>query len=236
MKLSMKEVIIMAGAMAIMTRVGTLVTMPTCDLIHISEEDAENQRQLVGDMLNRIIKTNQELEFTKSELVKSESEVADYKKELEEAKQQLALSKQVADNSSKPALDNSSRKVPDNLSNVQDGYKSVNVVVTFYTSLPSENGGYTGMNAVDGKLGVGSLAAPKDIPFGTTFVIDGLPADTQTNTFVVDDRGGAIKWIDSNTMKLDVYISRKQGENDSEYYRRVNNLGVYRVTAKYKLS
>lgn len=219
MKLSIKEVLVMASAMAIMTRVGSVITMPTCDLMHISKEDAAYQRKVVGDLFNQLIETKKDLGVAKVELMHYESEIEDYKKELEETKKELVLSKQVNGKTS----------------NIQGEYKSVNVVVTFYTSLPSENGGNTGMNAINGMLKVGSLSAPKDIPFGTTFIIEGLPADTQTNTFVVDDRGGAIKWIDSNTMKLDVYISRKQGESDSEYYKRVNNLGVFKLTAKYKL-
>lgn len=221
MKLTMREVAIMAGVMTIMIRVGGYIFPNTCDLNHISLEEIEQHKQIVAEQqrsiegyVQELANTDKYIEQIKSDLVVANSAIREYEIQLSE------LSEQMEELTS---------------SDSQDEYRMVNVVVTYYTALPSENGGNAGMNAIDGRLQVGSLSAPKDIPFGTVFIIDGLAADAQTNTFTVDDRGGAIKWIDSNTMKLDVYIARKQGESDSAYYKRVNNLGVARVAAKYKL-
>lgn len=226
MKLSVKEALVLACAMGIVTRVGSVVFAPTCDLIHISQEEIDFQEQVKQELARQLAQTEVELAETMDDLRTKQLElkaanalIESHEKRLEAVENELALSKRVKNNSS----------------NDREGYRSVNVVVTFYTSLASENGGFAGKTANNGNLVVGSLSAPKDIPFGTTFIIDGLPEDTKTNTFVVDDRGGAIKWINSNTMKLDVYVPRKQGEKDKAYYSRVNNLGVYRVTAKYKL-
>lgn len=113
-------------------------------------------------------------------------------------------------------------------------YEMINVRVSFYTGLARENGGYTELNALGGPLRIGSLAAPPDVPFGSSFIIKNLPSDIQTDTFTVDDRGGAIKWINSHTMKVDVYVKRKAGESDTAYFLRTNDLGIIYTTALYK--
>ncbi len=90
--------------------------------------------------------------------------------------------------------------------------------LTFYTSLPVENGGYTSM-ACGGKI-----ANVKEIiyvannvyPCGTQIYLEGYGVMT------VKDRGG--KSFDSKT-RLDVLIPRNQGESDNNYFKRVNNKG-----------
>ncbi|MGL5677917.1 MAG: hypothetical protein ACRDDX_16075, partial [Cellulosilyticaceae bacterium] len=113
-------------------------------------------------------------------------------------------------------------------------FEPIQVRISFYSGLARENGGYEEMNALGGPLVVGSLAAPHDIPFGTTFIIDGLPADIPTNTFIVDDRGGAITRIDDTTIKVDVYVPRNTTESDDAYYTRVNDLGILYTTAHFQ--
>nr|WP_307991060.1 hypothetical protein [uncultured Niameybacter sp.] len=114
-------------------------------------------------------------------------------------------------------------------------YHLINVRVSFYTGLAIENGGYEELNALGAPLTIGSLAAPSDIPFGTSFIIKNLPPDVQTDTFTVDDRGGAIKRINHNTIKVDVYVKRQQGESDAKYFDRTNNLGIIYTKALYKV-
>lgn len=113
-------------------------------------------------------------------------------------------------------------------------YEIINVRVSFYTGLARENGGYTELNAIGGPLKIGSLAAPKDVPFGSRFIIKNLPDDVQTDSFIVDDRGSAITWMNNHTMKVDVYVKRKSGESDAAYFRRTNDLGIIYTTALYK--
>lgn len=105
--------------------------------------------------------------------------------------------------------------------------KHVNIVATFYSALGEENGGYVGINALGGKLKQGSLSVPKDIPLGTKFYIEGY------GDFVADDRGGAIKRIDANTIKVDIFIPRKSGESDNAYRKRVNNMGRIKTKGWY---
>ncbi|ONI39355.1 hypothetical protein AN639_05195 [Candidatus Epulonipiscium fishelsonii] len=116
---------------------------------------------------------------------------------------------------------------------ISDNYQTMNAIVTFYTGLGVENGGYTEMNAIGGSLEVGSLAAPKDLPFGTSVIIPNLPTDINTSLFVVDDRGGAIQRISQDTVKLDVYVPRMEDESDGEYYTRVNHLGIIHTPILY---
>jgi hypothetical protein len=119
--------------------------------------------------------------------------------------------------------------------NLSINYRVVPVRVTFYSGLAIENGGYEEKNALGGPLKVGSLAAPSDIPFGTVFIIENLPTDVKTNRFSVDDRGGAITWLDEITMKVDVYVKRNPNESDEVYFKRVNALGVIYTEAMYFL-
>jgi len=123
-----------------------------------------------------------------------------------------------------------SRSVQTPVSNTESAGKiSVNIVATFYSALGEENGGYAGINALGGKLKQGSLAVPKDIPLGSKFYIEGY------GNFVADDRGGAIKRIDSNTIKVDIFVPRNGGESDDAYRRRVDNMGRVKTTGWYTM-
>lgn len=107
--------------------------------------------------------------------------------------------------------------------------KKKNVILTFYTDLESENGkGLSGRNAINGYLSSSSIAAPKDIPFGTKIEL----ADYGTR--YVDDRGGSkIRVLEGGTIRLDVFVPRIAGEDDNKYWQRVNNMGVVETTAYF---
>ena len=90
--------------------------------------------------------------------------------------------------------------------------------LTFYTSLPIENGGYANM-ACGGKIvDVKEViyVANNVYPCGTKIYLEGYGVMT------VKDRGG--KSFNSKT-RLDVLIPRNAGESDSAYFRRVNDKG-----------
>ena len=90
--------------------------------------------------------------------------------------------------------------------------------LTFYTSLPSENGGYT-VTCLGEELQYG-MVANNVLDLGTEIYLDGW------GTFTNSDRGGS----NFNTVnRLDVLIERNYGENDSDYSRRVNNMGKVKV-------
>ncbi len=96
--------------------------------------------------------------------------------------------------------------------------KYINFSLTFYSSLPIENGGYTTM-ACGGKItDVKKViyVANNVYPCGTKIYLEGYGIMT------VKDRGG--KSFDSKT-RLDVLIPRNPGESDKAYFKRVDDMG-----------
>ena len=85
---------------------------------------------------------------------------------------------------------------------------------TYYTSLPSENGGYT--VTCEGKPLEGNIVANNTLPLGTKILLN-------DKVYTVKDRGSSRF---GKITRLDVLVERNQGESDEEYLNRVNNLGV----------
>lgn len=90
--------------------------------------------------------------------------------------------------------------------------------LTFYTSLPSENGGYT-VTCLGEDLQYG-MVANNVLDLGTEIYLEGW------GTFTNSDRGGSNFDV---IHRLDVLIERGYGENDSEYLKRVNKMGRVKV-------
>lgn len=98
------------------------------------------------------------------------------------------------------------------------GYKT-DIVLTFYTSLAEENGGYRGINCIGQKL-IPGMVANNVLPLGTEIYT------SEFGTLTVSDRGGN----NFNTIhRLDVYIPRNNEESDSDYLKRVNDMGKVKV-------
>ena len=99
---------------------------------------------------------------------------------------------------------------------VKDYYKQ-NFKFTYYTALPSENGGYTvtcnGESLRDG------IVASNYYPQGTKLYIGG-------RVYTVADRGSS-RFNSPN--RLDVFVGRQGGESNGEYFRRVNNMGTKNI-------
>lgn len=97
--------------------------------------------------------------------------------------------------------------------------KEIDIVLTFYTSLPEENGGFKGINCIGQKLMPG-MVANNVLPLGTKI------QTREFGTLTVADRGGN----NFNTVnRLDVYIPRNSGESDENYFKRVNDMGKVKV-------
>lgn len=94
--------------------------------------------------------------------------------------------------------------------------KYINFTLTFYTSLPRENGGYTEMANGDPIATAKNVVASNYYKLGTKIHLEGYGDRT------VSDRGGSS--FDSST-RLDVLIPRNSGESDNHYYDRVNAMG-----------
>ncbi|MGL5330693.1 MAG: hypothetical protein ACRDD7_15605 [Peptostreptococcaceae bacterium] len=111
-------------------------------------------------------------------------------------------------------------------------YIEVDVEITFYTSLICENTSYGAVDAQSNPLKWGTIAMPRDYKLGTKVEFDGIEG-----TFYGTDRGSKkhIRIKDDGTVRIDMFIPRKYGESDSVYFKRVNNYGRYKTTAKIYL-
>lgn len=116
---------------------------------------------------------------------------------------------------------------------VEEEWIEVNIHVSYYTDLQCENTiNKETTDALGGKLVRGTIAIPRSMPLGTKFIIEGFDGE-----YIGKDRGSRkyIKWIDGNTMKIDMYIARIYGESDDDYFKRVNSKGITKTTGKYLL-
>ncbi|MDW8802624.1 3D domain-containing protein [Clostridium sp. A1-XYC3] len=96
---------------------------------------------------------------------------------------------------------------------------TIDINLTFYTSLPEENGGHEGINCSGKKLTPGTVAN-NVLPLGTRIYTE------EFGTLTVEDRGGD----NFNTIhRLDVYVPRKAGESIADYKTRVINMGIVKV-------
>jgi 3D (Asp-Asp-Asp) domain-containing protein len=96
----------------------------------------------------------------------------------------------------------------------KEGYRELNAIVTFYSPDYSS----TGKNYGDTDYGITAsgrkaipyhtVALPKEFPFGTLVIIK--DPEFENIVFVNEDRGGAIKIIDDNTIKIDVYMNSEK--------------------------
>ncbi|MGL4801885.1 MAG: hypothetical protein ACRC18_06440 [Cetobacterium sp.] len=100
-------------------------------------------------------------------------------------------------------------------------YKEYTVHLSFYSDLACENSIYGNVTATGEILSPG-MVANNFLDFGTNIYMEGYGLK------VNKDRGSK-KYFNS-IEKFDVFIPRNQGESDSQYYKRVNNLG--RTTTK----
>ncbi len=99
-------------------------------------------------------------------------------------------------------------------------------VVTYYTSLGVENGGFENLAARGNELKEGTVATSAHIPFDTKFNLPGIGEvivdDIMANWVVEkrkDDHG-------QDTIPVDVYVPRNDGESDEAYFNRVDDMGV----------
>ncbi|MPN08996.1 hypothetical protein SDC9_156284 [bioreactor metagenome] len=95
--------------------------------------------------------------------------------------------------------------------------------LSFYTNLPSENGGYT-ITATGESLRYGMVAS-NYYSLGKKIYLSGW------GTFTVKDRGGSNFY---SSTRLDVFIPRRSGESNSTYLARVNNMGLKKVKGYVK--
>lgn len=108
-------------------------------------------------------------------------------------------------------------------------YKEIDCEITFYTSLICENTKYGSVDAMSNPLRWGTIAIPRDYKLGTKFEFEGIDG-----TFVGTDRGSKkhIRIKEDGVVRIDMFIPRKKGESDDQYYKRVNGYGRFKTKGK----
>ena len=96
-----------------------------------------------------------------------------------------------------------------------ESYYTQDFKFTYYTSDPSENGGYT--VTCNGEALTDGIVASNYYPQGTKLYIDG-------RVYTVADKGSS-RFNSPN--RLDVFVGRQGGESSGEYLSRVNAMGVH---------
>lgn len=125
-------------------------------------------------------------------------------------------------------------------------YVTLDVIVSYYTSLPEENGvNYGGRNAIGGYLTNTSVAIPRTgiIEYGMTLEFESMSEAYMKDyngkylTRVADDCGSPshIRVREDGVYRIDIYCPKFSYESDSQYYRRVNNYGKHQTTCKVYL-
>ena len=93
-------------------------------------------------------------------------------------------------------------------------------ILTFYTSLESENSSAGAVTCQNKPLSRGGVAN-NIIPQNTELYLEGY------GKVIVNDKGSNKHFNVDN--RLDVFIEREPGENDRQYAHRVNSYGVQKV-------
>lgn len=107
--------------------------------------------------------------------------------------------------------------------NPYEGYTEMKWTFTFYTDLPSENGGWT-TTAMGTPLRYGVLAS-NYWPLRSKVILPGW------GDFTVEDRGGSS--FDSKT-RMDMLIPRNSGESNYQYLSRIRSMGVQTINGYIK--
>lgn len=197
-----------------------MISLEPANEIQDEEISLEEQLSNLQNKIDNLEKQYDELAAKLDETIESKEKI-----ELEaKAKQQAEeeAKRKAKEEAERKAKEEAERKAK---AEAEKKYKEVEANISFYTNLPSENGGYS-ITAQGHKHKSTTIAAPKDIPFGTKIDCG------EYGIKVVDDRGGAIKYDSKGRMKLDVFVPRNSGESDSSYKNRVQQMGRKYITVK----
>ncbi|MGL5765026.1 MAG: hypothetical protein ACRCX8_05225 [Sarcina sp.] len=100
------------------------------------------------------------------------------------------------------------------------GFVERDITITFYGDTYEQNGGYPGITCTGAALQSGMIAS-NVYPLGTKIMWEG-------RVYTVSDRGGSHF---NSPNRLDVFLPRLSGENDSDYIKRIYKNGKRTVRA-----
>jgi len=170
----------------------------------------------VADPFYHIVEMNQqnmELELARAEREK-EAEIERVRLELKAKEKAAAKAKEEAEEVKRKAEESKKSVKAENFDKNQSNTKKFKV--SFYTALPGENGGHGLMANGESVVTARNVVASNYYPLGTKIYLEGW------GTMTVSDRGGS--HFDSSD-RLDILVTRKSGESDSQYKARAMQLG-----------
>lgn len=193
----------------IMFAASVLSTIVTVSLLSLMERKETTQRESVQDCKIDIVLRDQHKEEKKEkvenkQLENVDNEVQEQEKNKQEEKEEVKdyTSRTIEELRQKTGLD-------------VIGFEEYTFELSFYSDLNCENG-YGNLTA-NGEILSEGMIANNFLDFNTKIYMEGY------GTKRVTDRGSK-KYFNA-VNKVDVFVPRKNGELDSEYYRRVNNMG-----------
>lgn len=189
--------------------VATLVTVPTMELVNrhiaIEQEYTQSYRREI-EMRNKY-RLARELEDKQYERI-AKAQYESVKEEQEE--------KERMKNYTYRTIKELKQKTGLNVV----GFEEKNITITFYGDTYEQNGGYPNITCTGEKLKEGMVAS-NVYPLGTKIEWEG-------RVYTVADRGGS----DFNSFnRLDVFLPRRNGENDKDYIKRIYDNGKRTVKA-----
>lgn len=100
-------------------------------------------------------------------------------------------------------------------------------ILTYYGATYNECGNNKFITASGIPVREGHIAVPKEIPFGSKIIING-------NEYIATDRGNPkyICMLNDGSIRVDIFISRRNGESTSQYEKRIAKMGTQKTVGE----
>ena len=110
--------------------------------------------------------------------------------------------------------------------NIKESHKQV-FILTYYGATYNECGNDKFITASGVPVREGHIAVPKEIPFGSKLIING-------NEYIATDRGNPkyICMLNDGSIRVDIFISRRNGESTIQYEKRIKQMGTKKVVGE----
>ncbi|WP_252251275.1 3D domain-containing protein [Clostridium sp. VAP52] len=102
-----------------------------------------------------------------------------------------------------------------------------NFIVSYYGATYNECGNNHFITASGIPVAEGQIAVPRNIPFGSKIILEGIE-------YIATDTGNPkyICELSDGTLRVDVFIARDVCENDYKYEKRINSMGIKKVSGE----
>ena len=186
---------------------------------HKIESQLNNKINNQSQIIQKIETNNKKLHENNEQLIKDKNKLTDnmknLQKNLENTEDKLEKTEKQLHEKNKEI----EKLRPSRGGNNYQSQHMQEFTLTFYTDLSCENSSAGAVNCLGQKLSQGMVANNK-LPLGTKIYLEGY------GNYYVADKGGSSF---NNNYHLDVFVPRNGGESNSQYKKRVNNMGIKKV-------